>query len=112
MKTALGATESVAWEHSGTTLDAIDQYRAMGYTIVALEQAKEKTWLQEWEVGEHERVVLVLGHEVEGVDQAVIDIADAVVEIPQFGSKHSFNVSVSAGIVLWEICRKRDYSQV
>ncbi len=105
-KTALGATETVAWEHSDTTTDAIKQLRTTGYRIVAVEQAENSVALQDLVVN-NEKTALVFGNEVYGVEEAVVDAADLVAEIPQLGSKHSLNVSVSIGIVLWEIIRKR-----
>lgn len=105
-KTALGATESVKWKYFQNTADAITELKQSNYTIVAIEQAEGATELQYFEPGAGERYALIFGHEVNGVAQEVMDLCDGCIEIPQFGSKHSFNIAVSAGIVLWELNRK------
>lgn len=105
-KTALGATGSVEWKYFKNTMDAILELRSEGYRIVGIEQAEGSVPLDEITLEENQRYALVFGHEVNGVDQKVIDVCDYVVEIPQFGTKHSFNIAVSAGIVLWEMNRK------
>lgn len=104
-KTALGATESVSWEYVNTTTEAIERLKREGYVIVAAEQTEQSTFLQSYLPDQHKKYALVFGHEVNGVDQAVLDRCDAVVEIKQTGTKHSLNVSVSAGIVLWHFYR-------
>lgn len=104
-KTALGATESVSWEYANTTTEAIEHLKREGYVIVAAEQTEQSTFLQSYLPDLHKKYALVFGHEVNGVDQAVLDRCDAVVEIKQSGTKHSLNVSVSAGIVLWHFYR-------
>lgn len=105
-KTALGATESIDWEHHENLVDVLKQYQADGYVVYAVEQAEKTTLLHEMNVKPQEKHVLVFGNEVDGVQQEIIDIADVVLEIPQFGTKHSLNVSVCAGVVLWEFVRK------
>ncbi len=105
-KTALGATESVEWEYAPDTLDAISTLRSAGVRIWSVEQADKSIMLQDVSVPPGERIALVFGHEVRGVDPAVIDASDGCIEIPQYGTKHSFNVAVSAGITIWEIFRK------
>lgn len=100
-KTALGAEESVAWIHYPSTIDAVNALRADGYTICCLEQLKGSVALQEYPVDPSRRYAIVIGHEVNGVDQAVVDLCDTAIEIPQQGTKHSLNVAVSAGIALW-----------
>jgi len=105
-KTALGATESINWEYHKNLVDLIKQYKSDGYIIYAVEQAEETQLLHELNVKTEENHVLVFGNEVDGVQQEIIDIADVVLEIPQFGTKHSLNVSVCAGVVLWEFVRK------
>lgn len=100
-KTALGAEESVAWIHYPSTIDAVNALRADGYTICCLEQVKGSVALQEYPVDPSRRYAIVIGHEVNGVDQAVVDLCDTAIEIPQQGTKHSLNVAVSAGIALW-----------
>lgn len=103
-KTALGATESVAWSKHDSTLGVIDHLKKQGYRIAALEQAEGSIDLRNYEpVGP---TALVLGHEVIGVDQEVVNACDDVIEIIQYGTKHSLNVSVSAGLAIFELHRK------
>ena len=104
-KTALGATESVAWKYFNKTSEAIADLKSRDYKIIGIEQAEGAISLNDFEVKENTRYALVFGHEVYGVDQVIIDECDYVIEIPQFGTKHSFNIAVSAGIVLWELNR-------
>ncbi|MEO0878049.1 MAG: RNA methyltransferase, partial [Bacteroidota bacterium] len=106
LKTALGATEAVDWVHTPTVEEAIAQLRADNYRIWAVEQAVERTWLQDFNIQQEQPLALVFGNEVNGVSQAVMDQADGAIEIPQYGTKHSFNVSVSLGIVVWEVFRQ------
>ena len=103
-KTALGATETVTWKYFKTTQEAIDELKTTGYFIASIEQAKNSSMLNKFQKPE-KPMALVFGNEVYGVEQSVIDQSDACIEIPQFGTKHSFNVSVSMGIVLWEMLR-------
>jgi tRNA G18 (ribose-2'-O)-methylase SpoU len=105
-KTALGATESMEWEHGESSLEIVKQLQADGYKICSIEQTEETTMLQEVIDKPVEKVALVFGNEVNGVDQDIVDLSDYVIEIPQFGTKHSLNVSVCAGIVIWEYARK------
>ena len=105
-KTALGATESVEWEYSAETLDAVIRLRSEGYIVVAVEQTDGSLALDKFRPDPGSRYALVFGHEVKGCSQEVIDRCDMAVEIPQEGTKHSLNVAVSAGIVLWEFYRK------
>jgi tRNA G18 (ribose-2'-O)-methylase SpoU len=105
-KTALGATQSVNWRYFDNALDAIMQLRAEGYCIVAVEQAENSTMLNEFKVLKGEKYALVFGNEVNGVSEEVMNNLDHCVEIPQFGTKHSFNIVVSAGIVLWDLFSK------
>lgn len=100
-KTALGATESVAWEYAATTVDAISALKNEGFKIVAVEQTEHSVALEAFIPKSDEKYVLIFGHEVNGVDQEVLNQCDAVIEIAQSGTKHSLNVSVSAGVVLW-----------
>jgi 23S rRNA (guanosine2251-2'-O)-methyltransferase len=104
-KTALGAHQSVDWEYFEETTAAIEAYKKQGYKIYAIEQAFESTSLQDfqWPQGP---IAIIMGNEVEGVSQKVMDLVDGCIEIPQYGTKHSFNISVSIGIVLWELFRK------
>lgn len=104
-KTALGATETVSWKYFKNTIEAVSELKAMGYKIVGIEQAEGSVDLGSFRVKKGIRYALVFGHEVNGVDQKILDECDYVVEIPQFGTKHSFNIAVSAGIVLWELTK-------
>lgn len=106
LKTALGATEAVDWTYTATVEEAISSLKAKGYQIWAVEQAAERTWLQDYQPAEKTPIALVFGNEVNGVSQSVMDMADGALEIPQFGTKHSLNVSVSLGITVWEVLRK------
>ena len=102
-KTALGATESVSWKYYSQTSDAIIDLKEKGYRIIAVEQAEGSVELQNLQIENETKYALVFGHEVNGVDQEIVNICDQCVEIPQFGTKHSFNIAISAGIVLWEV---------
>lgn len=102
-KTALGAELTVAWTYYKETLDAVADLQAQGYKVLAIEQAKGSTMLQDVRLLPNEKYAIVLGHEVFGVQQAVVDKADGCIEIPQYGTKHSLNVSVTAGIVMYEL---------
>lgn len=106
LKTALGACESVAWKYFESTLDAISELKSERYKLVGIEQADRSINLADFQPERGSRYALIFGHEVNGVDQAVINECDHVIEIPQFGTKHSFNIAVSAGIVLWELYKK------
>jgi 23S rRNA (guanosine2251-2'-O)-methyltransferase len=103
-KTALGATQTVSWKYFKTTLEALEELRARDYYIASVEQAKDSVMLNRFEKPE-KPLALIAGNEVYGVEQDVINKSDACIEIPQFGTKHSLNVSVSIGIVLWEMLR-------
>jgi 23S rRNA (guanosine2251-2'-O)-methyltransferase len=107
-KTALGATESVTWKYFSDVSDAIKVLRQQGATIVAIEQADESVSPDKFNIEGDKHYALVFGHEVKGVSQNVMDECDACIEIPQYGTKHSFNIAVSAGIVLWELFKKLD----
>ena len=102
-KTALGATESVTWKYFPETSDAIHALKKEGYIIIGVEQAEGSVELQDLKLIAENKYALVFGHEVNGVDQDVINQCDLTVEIPQFGTKHSFNIAISVGIVLWEL---------
>jgi 23S rRNA (guanosine2251-2'-O)-methyltransferase len=105
-KTALGATESVDWVHAENTLDAVAILRSEGYKIIAIEQAKGSTMLNTFQPAQAEKYALIFGNEVNGVSDEVMATIDACIEIPQFGTKHSFNIVISAGIVLWDFFAK------
>jgi len=104
-KTALGATESVAWEYAESTLEVINELKSKGFCCIAIEQAEQSVMLNEFNE-KHSSYALVFGNEVMGVDQAVVSSCDQVIEIPQSGTKHSLNISVSAGIVLWDFYKR------
>ena len=100
-KTALGAEDSVAWKYFESTLDCVEQLKKEGYKICCLEQVKDSVALQDFVVEKDVKYAIVFGNEVNGVDQAVVDACDVCIEIPQCGTKHSLNVSVSGGIAMW-----------
>ena len=102
-KTALGATESVTWKYFTTTIEAVKELKGKGYKIIAIEQAEGSTELQNLQIEKRQKYALIFGHEVNGVDQEIVNICDHCVEIPQFGTKHSSNIAISVGIVLWEV---------
>lgn len=105
-KTALGATESVDWEYFKTTKEAVEVLRSQNCKIAAVEQADKSIMLDEYEVDKSKTLALIFGNEVKGVDDEVMEMIDECIEIPQFGTKHSFNISVSAGILIWDIFKK------
>ncbi len=105
-KTALGATESVDWEHATSTLHAVENLQKQGYIVCAFEQADKSTLLQNFSPKADQKYAFVFGNEVMGVEDAVIQKADACLEIPQFGTKHSLNISVSMGIAIWDFVNK------
>lgn len=105
-KTALGATDTVAWKHFESTTLAIDELKNNGWRIISVEQAERAVMLQHFSPSIKEKYAIVFGNEVEGVQQEIVSASDTVIEIPQLGTKHSFNITVSAGIVLWEVCKK------
>ncbi|HJZ39296.1 MAG TPA: RNA methyltransferase [Bacteroidales bacterium] len=104
-KTALGATESVSWQYFDTTAGAISTLHNHGYRIYAVEQTVHSAALHEFSISREEKYALVFGHEIKGVEQEVVNRCDGAIEIPQHGTKHSLNIAVSAGIVLWEFFR-------
>jgi len=110
-KTALGATESVEWKYFKETSEAVKELKSKGYRIIGIEQVEGSVELQDFIAEEGEKYALIFGHEVYGVDESVIKLCDLCIEIPQFGTKHSFNISVSAGIILWEINKKLTHHQ-
>lgn len=108
-KSALGAEDSVPWEHSDSTPDVVSHLRSVGYEIVSVEQTVNSVSLEKFspEFAEGKKYALIFGNEVDGVDQAVVDASDMSLEIPQFGTKHSLNVSVSVGVILWHFTLAR-----
>lgn len=105
-KTALGAEDVVSWEYYTDTAQAVSDLRNAGYSIYAIEQVEGSTPLQSFSVESGCRYAVILGNEVKGVQQNIVDMCDGSIEIPQFGTKHSLNVSVTAGMVIWEFARK------
>jgi tRNA G18 (ribose-2'-O)-methylase SpoU len=105
-KTALGATESVEWEYAENTLDVVKTLQLQGVKVLAIEQAEEAVLLNDLTLDDHLTYAVVFGNEVKGVQQEVVSASDSVVEIPQFGTKHSLNISVSAGVVVWDLFSK------
>lgn len=105
-KTALGAEDSVDWKYFEDTHNALNELKAAGYSVFAIEQAEGSTMLPDFNTQSGIKYAVVLGNEVKGVQQSVVDACDGCIEIPQFGTKHSLNVSVTAGIVIWEFFRK------
>ena len=105
-KTALGAEDAVDWKYYARTQDALDDLKSAGWEVWAVEQAEGSVMLQDFVPEEGKKYAIVLGNEVKGVQQEVIDRCDGCIEIPQFGTKHSLNVSVTAGILIWEFARK------
>lgn len=105
-KTALGAEDSVCWRYYADTLDAVRELQAEGYVVLAVEQVEGSLKLGQFSFDPTRKYALVMGNEVKGVRQDVVDQADQALEIPQYGTKHSMNVSVTAGIVMWEVDRQ------
>ena len=104
-KTALGATDSVEWQYIADTLEVVKQLKNEGVRIVSVEQAEYATMLQDFTPVKDTKYAVIFGNEVKGVAQEVVSLSDGVIEIPQYGTKHSLNVSVSAGIVIWEMTK-------
>ena len=102
-KTALGAEDTVKWEYAEDTLTLIERLKGEGYTVFSVEQTEKSTFLNHVHPDKNRRYAIVLGNEVKGVQQSVVDRCDGSIEIPQFGTKHSLNVSVAAGIVIWQL---------
>jgi tRNA G18 (ribose-2'-O)-methylase SpoU len=105
-KTALGATETVEWEYRQSITELIKELKTDGVAVCSIEQAEKTTLLQDITELKAEKFALIFGNEVNGVDQDAIDLSDYIIEIPQFGTKHSLNVSVCAGVVMWEFAKK------
>jgi tRNA G18 (ribose-2'-O)-methylase SpoU len=106
LKSALGATETVQWEYVDSTLKIIEHFKQLDFYLAAIEQTKSSIPLQNFVMPAEKQLALIFGHEVNGVDQEVINLCNASIEIPQQGTKHSLNISVCAGVVLWEIFKK------
>ena len=104
-KTALGAEDSVSWRYFPSALEAVESLKAEGYEVYSVEQAHGSTMLQHFSPASDKKYAIILGNEVKGVHQEVVDASDGCLEIPQFGTKHSMNVSVTAGIVIWHFAQ-------
>jgi len=102
-KTALGSTDSVAWEHVENTVELVEKLKAEKIRVLAIEQADNSIMLNEFTVEKNQKYAVVFGNEVKGVEQEVVNAADDCIEIPQLGTKHSLNISVSCGVVLWDV---------
>ncbi|WP_127138289.1 RNA methyltransferase [Flagellimonas oceanensis] len=107
-KTALGATESVEWGYRKDTLELVNELKADGVHIVSVEQAENAVMLNDYQVNPEKTTALIFGNEVKGVSQEVVSASHTVLEIPQFGTKHSLNISVSTGVVVWDIWSKQN----
>ncbi len=105
-KTALGGEDSVAWRYFPTATEAVESLHNDGFFVYSIEQVEGSTKLQNLQLDNDKRYAVVLGNEVKGVHQEVVDMSDGCLEIPQFGTKHSLNVSVTAGMVIWEVAKK------
>jgi len=105
-KTALGATESIAWKHFKKTIDAVEELKKDGYLVYSIEQADSAIMLNNFMPSRSQKIAIIFGNEVKGVDQEVIDASTDVIEIPQLGTKHSLNIAVSVGIVMWDLYLK------
>lgn len=105
-KTALGATETVTWEHSENVLEVIEKLKSDGVKVFAIEQVERSIFLNDFEIKKNQKYALVFGNEVFGVSQKAVEMCDGTIEIPQLGTKHSLNIAVSAGIVIWDFFKK------
>lgn len=105
-KTALGSTETVDWEYTEHTLNIVEKLKTEGVKVISIEQAENATMLNDFQPEQNQKYALIFGNEVKGVAQDVVDISDIVLEIPQFGTKHSLNISVSCGVVVWDVFSK------
>ena len=110
-KTALGSTESVDWKYSDSIVEVIQNLKKENYHIIAIEQADTSVKLENFKTDNDKKYAVIFGNEIRGIDQKIMNLSDDVIEIPQFGTKHSLNVSVSAGIIIWEIFSKISFSQ-
>ena len=110
-KTALGSTESVDWRYFDNIEEVVLDLRKEGFQIISIEQAYKSLKLENFIPKNDKKYAIIFGNEIKGIDQKIIDISDDIIEIPQFGTKHSLNVSVSAGIVIWDIFSKISFSQ-
>ena len=110
LKTAIGASQSVDWTYHRSTMEAIHQLKSEGYFILGAEQAEGSTPLQDLSIRKQTKYAIVFGNEVSGISDDVMPLLDGCIEIPQFGTKHSLNISVSVGIILWDVTKNLRYS--
>lgn len=110
-KTALGATETVTWEYRSDVTDVIEQLKKANTTVFAVEQVESSIYLQDFEVEKGKKYALIFGNEVHGVSQDAVELCNNCIEIPQLGTKHSLNISVSVGIVVWDLFQKMNCSK-
>ncbi len=108
-KTALGSTESVDWEYAADVTGLISTLKNKGVKVVAIEQTENSIMLQDFKVKKNQKIAIIFGNEVKGVQQKAVNLCDAAIEIPQFGTKHSLNISVSVGVVLWDLFKKMKF---
>ena len=108
-KTALGATDSVEWEYVEDTLELVEKLKEEKIKVLAIEQAEKSTMLQDFSIIQNQKYAVIFGNEVKGVQQKVVSESDYCIEIPQLGTKHSLNISVSVGVVLWDLFKKFQY---
>lgn len=105
-KTALGAQNSVSWKYFASSLEAVTSLRQDNFSVYAVEQAEPREYLQHFNPSKDKKMAFIFGNEVKGVDAALMPLVDGCIEIPQYGTKHSLNISVSVGVVLWDVCTK------
>ncbi|MFK8265799.1 RNA methyltransferase [Capnocytophaga cynodegmi] len=105
-KTALGATESVDWEYVESTISVVERLKSEGIRVISIEQTEKSVMLNDFQPNSATKYAVIFGNEVKGVEQEVVSASDGVIEIPQYGTKHSLNISVSAGIVIWDLWKK------
>ncbi len=105
-KTALGSTDSVDWQYFNNAVDALKILKEKGYTIISIEQAEGSISLNDFKIDKSRKYAIIFGNEVKGVQQKLIDLSDSCIEIPQYGTKHSLNISVSVGVVVWDLFYK------
>lgn len=105
-KTALGATESVDWEYVESTISVVERLKSEGIRVISVEQTEKSVMLNDFQPNSATKYAVIFGNEVKGVEQEVVSASDGVIEIPQYGTKHSLNISVSAGIVIWDLWKK------
>jgi 23S rRNA (guanosine2251-2'-O)-methyltransferase len=109
LKTAIGATESMDWAYFEDSAEAVRQLKEEGYLIAGVEQAEERTWLQDFQPPKEQPIALVFGNEVTGVSDEVMELLDVCLEVPQLGTKHSLNISVCVGVVIWDLFAKLNF---